>query len=152
MKKIVLLLPLLFFISNFAQLSPPLPSIPKANHEKLIDEFIRVSNYKETVINYSRVYFWSQQYNNGKRNYGNEEIDEILNKFDFETFKKTSLYNSFSLISESKLKSLIEFYKTNGGKIDDKNNIIIISASISSNLQNELNKEMEALLIEKKIK
>ncbi len=149
MKKIVLLLLLFFFVKLSAQQSPSAPAMPKANQEKLIDEFIIVSNYKEAVKNYSRVYLWSQQYKNGKRNYGNEEIDEILNNFDFERFKKTSLYNSFSLISKNKLKSLIEFYKINEGKIDDKNNILMISASISSNLQNELNKEMEKLLTEK---
>ncbi len=62
-------------------------------------------------MNYSRVYFWGEQYKNGRRNYGNEEIDEVLNKFDFEKFKKNSIYNSYSFISEQKLKNLIEFFK-----------------------------------------
>ena len=36
-----------------------------------------------------------------------------------------------------------------GGLIDDKNNLILITASISHNLQYQLNSEMEKLLKEK---
>ena len=64
-------------------------------------------------------------------------------------FKKNSIYISFSFISEQRLKNLIEFYKKNGGLIDDKNNLILITASISHNLQYQLNSEMEKLLKEK---
>ncbi len=152
MKKLSLLL-FIFFIFfsffSFAQESPPPVAMPKENQEKLIDELINVSDYKEALMNYSRVYFWGEQYKNGKRNYGNEEIDEVLKKFDFEKFKKNSIYNSFSFISEQRLKNLIEFYKKNGGLIDDKNNLILITASISHNLQYQLNSEMEKLLKEK---
>ena len=152
MKKLSLLL-FIFFIFfsffSFAQESPPPVAMPKEKKEKLIDELINVSDYKEALMNYSRVYFWGEQYKNGKRNYGNEEIDEVLKKFDFEKFKKNSIYNSFSFISEQRLKNLIEFYKKNGGLIDDKNNLILITASISHNLQYQLNSEMEKLLKEK---
>ena len=152
MKKLSLLL-FIFFIFfsffSFAQESPPPVAMPKENQEKLIDELINVSDYKEALMNYSRVYFWGEQYKNGERNYGNEEIDEVLKKFDFEKFKKNSIYNSFSFISEQRLKNLIEFYKKNGGLIDDKNNLILITASISHNLQYQLNSEMEKLLKEK---
>ena len=85
--------------------------MPKENQEKLIDELINVSNNKEALMNYSRVYFWGEQYKNGKRNYGNEKIDEVLKKNDFEKFKKNSIYNSFSFISEQRLKNLIAFYQ-----------------------------------------
>ena len=152
MKKLSLLLFIFFiffFFFSFAQESPPPVAMPKENQEKLIDELINVSDYKEALMNYSRVYFWGEQYKNGKRNYGNEEIDEVLKKFDFEKFKKNSIYNSFSFISEQRLKNLIEFYKKNGGLIDDKNNLILITASISHNLQYQLNSEMEKLLKEK---
>ena len=152
MKKLSLLL-FIFFIFfsffSFAQESPPPVAMPKENQEKLIDELINVSDYKEALMNYSRVYFWGEQYKNGKRTYGNEVIDEVLKKFDFEKFKKNSIYNSFSFISEQRLKNLIEFYKKNGGLIDDKNNLILITASISHNLQYQLNSEMEKLLKEK---
>ena len=149
MKKLSLLLFIFFIFFSFAQESPPPVAMPKENQEKLIDELINVSDYKEALMNYSRVYFWGEQYKNGKRNYGNEEIDEVLKKFDFEKFKKNSIYNSFSFISEQRLKNLIEFYKKNGGLIDDKNNLILITASISHNLQYQLNSEMEKLLKEK---
>lgn len=149
MKKITLLLFIFFSILSFAQESPPPVAMPKENQEKLIDELINVSNYKEALMNYSRVYFGGEQYKNGKRNYGNEEIDEILKKFDFEKFKKNSIYNRFSFISEQRLKNLIKFYQKNGGLIDDKNNLILITASISHHLQYQLNSEMEKLLKEK---
>lgn len=149
MKKSSFLFLCFFSILSFAQASPPSSAVPKENQEKLIDELINVSNYKEALMNYSRVYFWGEQYKNGRRNYGNEEIDEVLNKFDFEKFKKNSIYNSYSFISEQKLKNLIEFFKKNGGLVDDKNNLILISASISHNLQYQLNSEMEKLLKEK---
>src|SRR5690606_23950166 len=148
MKKSSFLFFIFFSILAFAQDSPPPVAIPKANQKKLIDELINVSNYKEAIINYSRVYFWGEQYKNGKRNYGNEQIDEVLKKFDFENFKKNSIYNSYSFIAEQKLKNLIEFYKKNGGLIDNKNNFILITASISHNLQYQLNSEMEKLLKE----
>ena len=149
MKKVTLLLIIFFSIFSFAQELPPPVAMPKGNQEKLIDELIKVSNYKEALINYSRVYFWGEQYKNGKRNYSNEEIDEVLKNFNFEKFKKGSIYNSFSFISEKKLMSLIEFYKNNDGRIDNKNNILFINASISHNLQYQLNSEMEKLLKEK---
>ena len=149
MKKVTLLLIIFFSIFSFAQELPPPVAMPKGNQEKLIDELIKVSNYKEALINYSRVYFWGEQYKNGKRNYGNEEIDEVLKNFDFEKFKESSIYSSFSFISEQKLKNLIDFYKNNEGLIDNKNNIILINASISHNLQYQLNSEMEKLLKEK---
>ncbi|SEG14851.1 hypothetical protein SAMN05421847_1542 [Halpernia humi] len=149
MKKLSLFLFIFFSLFSFAQESPPPVAMPKENQEKLIDELINVSNYKEALMNYARVYFWGEQYKNGKRNYGNKEIDEVLKKFDFEKFKKNSIYNSLSFVSEQKLKNLIEFYKKNGGLIDDKNNLILITASISHNLQYQLNSEMEKLLKEK---
>ena len=151
MKKLSFLLFIFFSIFSFAQKSPPAVAMPKENQEKLIDELIIVSNYKEALINYSRVYFWGEQYKNGKKNYGNEEIDEVLKNFDFEKFKKGSIYNSFSFISEQKLKNLIDFYKNNEGLIDNKNNVILITASISHNLQYQLNSEMEKLLKQKTI-
>lgn len=149
MKKLSIFLLIFFSTFSFAQESPPLIAKPKENQEKLINELIKVSNYKEALINYSRVYFWGEQYKNGKRNYGNEEIDEVLKNFDFEKFKESSIYNSFSFISEQKLKNLIDFYKNNEGLIDNKNDIILITASISHNLQYQLNSEMEKLLKEK---
>lgn len=149
MKKFFLLLFFAISLFSFAQESPPPIAKPKENQEKLINELIKVSNYKEALINYSRVYFWGEQYKNGKRNYGNEEIDEVLKNFDFEKFKESSIYSSFSFISEQKLKNLIDFYKNNEGLIDNKNNIILINASISHNLQYQLNSEMEKLLKEK---
>ncbi len=149
MKNSSLLFFLFFSFLSFAQESPPPSAMPKGSQEKLIDELINVSNYKEALMNYSRVYFWGEQYKNGKRNYGNELIDEVLDKFDFENFKKNTIYNSYSFVSEQKLKNLITFYKKNGGLIDDKNNFILITASISHNLQYQLNSEMEKLLKEK---
>ena len=149
MKKFPLFLLIFFSIFSFAQKSPPAVAMPKENQEKLIDELIIVSNYKEALINYSRVYFWGEQYKNGKKNYGNEEIDEVLKNFDFEKFKKSSIYNSFSFITEKKLKNLIEFYKNNEGKINNKNSILIMDSSIAHNLQYQLDSEMEKLLKEK---
>ena len=63
MKKLSLLL-FIFFIFfsffSFAQESPPPVAMPKENQEKLIDELINVSDYKEALMNYSRVYFWGE--------------------------------------------------------------------------------------------
>ncbi|MDQ0591895.1 hypothetical protein QFZ37_000264 [Chryseobacterium ginsenosidimutans] len=135
-----------FTISSIAfSQSPPAPSMPKANQEILIDELISVSNYKDALMNYSKVYLWGEQYKGGKRRYENEDINTVLGNFDFEAFKKSSIYNSFSFISERKLKNLIEFYKDNDGKIDTKNNTLFISASITHNLQYQLNAEIEKL-------
>lgn len=151
MKRLSILFLIFFSTFSFAQELPPPVAMPKGNQEKLIDELIKVINYKEALINYSKVYFWGEQYKNGKRNFGNEEINEILKNFDFEKFKKGSIYNSFSFISEQKLKNLIDFYKNNEGLIDNKNNVILITASISHNLQYQLNSEMEKLLKQKTI-
>lgn len=145
MKNLLLIIGILFSGLAFSQ-PPPTSAMPKANQEKLIDELIIVSNYEEALINYSRVYLFATQYKDGKRRYENKEMDEVLKNFDFEQFKKNSIYNSFSFIPEEKLKNLILFYKENKGKIDTKNNVIMITASISHNLQFQLNSEMDKLL------
>lgn len=147
MKKTILVFCCIISCLAFSQeTSPPPMAMPNDRQEKLIDELISVSHYKEALVNYSRVYFWGEQYNGGKRRYENKHIDQVLKNFDFEKFKKSSIYNSFSKIPEKKLKNLIEFYKNNGSEIDTQNDIILISASISHNLQYQLDSEMDKLL------
>jgi len=148
MKKVLLIFYCFTSILIFSQdtLPPPPMAIPNSQQEKLIDELISVSHYKEALINYSRVYFWGEQYKGGKRRYENTHIDQVLKNFDFERFKKGTIYNSFSFISEKKLKNLIEFYKDNEGKINAENDMILITASVSHNLQSQLNSEMNEIL------
>ena len=135
-----------FSLSFFSQLPPPVTAHPSISQEKLIDELLLKSNYEEALLNYSKIYFFGKQYKDGKRNYENKEIDAVLKNFDFQGFKKKSIYNSFSFISEMKLKALIEFYSENDGKVDAKNNILLLSASITNNLENQLNVAMEKIL------
>ncbi|ANF50400.1 hypothetical protein A0O34_07665 [Chryseobacterium glaciei] len=147
MKKTILVFCCIISGFIFSQeIAPPPVALPNSNQTKLIDELISISHYKEALINYSRTYLWGEQYKDGKRRYENKHIDEVLKNFEFEKFKKNSIYNSFSFVSEKKLKKLIEFYKDNEGQINTANDMILITASISHNLQYQLNSEIEKVL------
>ena len=131
---------------NFAQ-SPPLPAVPKGNQITLIGEFIKVSNYEESLKKFGTNYLYSKmfKYQNGKnvRVLTKEQAELIIRNFDFNLFKENSIYNAFSFVSEENLKSLIEFYKSLNGKIDQSGGLFINNNVIITNFTGYLNKEVE---------
>ena len=147
MKKLTILF-LLISIFNFAQ-SPPPPAMPKGGQIALIDEFVKVSNYEESLKKFGTNYMYSKmfRYENGKniRVLSKEKAEEIINNFDFNSFKNNSIYNAFSFVSEENLKILIEFYKTVNGKIDKSGGMFINNNVIMTNFTGYLNKEIEKI-------
>ena len=147
MKKIffILLVTLSFF--SFAQTSPPVVSIPKGNQIALIEEFIKVSNYEESLKKFGMNYMYSKmfKYQDSKnvRILTKEQAELILRDFDFKSFKENSIYNVFSFISEGNLKALTEFYKSLNGKIDKSGGLFINDNVIITNFTGYLNKEIE---------
>lgn len=130
----------------FSQNPPPM-SMPKSNQVALIEEFVKVSNYEESLKKFGMEYMYSKmfKYKNGEniRVLTKEQAEQILNQFDFKSFKEHSIYNAFSLVSEDNLKALIEFYKTFNGKIDKSRGLFINNNVIITNFTGYLNQEIE---------
>ncbi|MGA9213651.1 hypothetical protein [Kaistella sp.] len=143
------------FISIFllAQTPPPSVAIPKGNQEKLIDEFLEVSNYKKSLQEYSFTFLYSKMNKkiNGKyvKVLDKNDLNLIVENFDYEKFKKQTLYNSFSIISEDKLKEMILFYKKIGGNLTERNELFFISTAINNNLTSLINQAAEEIITKK---
>lgn len=136
---------LISFIA-FSQNPPPM-SLPKGNQTALIEEFIKVSNYEQSLKNFGMNYMYSKmfKYENGKntRVLTKEQAEQILNNFDFNSFKKHSIYNAFSFVSEENLKHLIELYKNLNGKINKSGDLFINSNVIITNFTGYLDQEIK---------
>lgn len=135
------------FIS-FAQNPPPM-SMPKGNQIALIEEFVKVSNYEESLKKFGMEYMYSKmfRYENGEniRVLTKEQAERILNNFDFKSFKESSIYNSFSFVTEQNLKTLLNIYKTLNGKIDKSSGLFINNNTIITNFTGYLNQEIEKI-------
>lgn len=135
------------FIS-FAQNPPPM-SMPKGNQIALIEEFVKVSNYEESLKKFGMEYMYSKmfRYENGEniRVLTKEQAERILNNFDFKSFKESSIYNSFSFVTEQNLKTLLNVYKTLNGKIDKSSSLFINNNTIITNFTGYLNQEIEKI-------
>ncbi|WP_435524669.1 hypothetical protein [Chryseobacterium indoltheticum] len=72
-----------------------------------------------------------------------EQAEQILNNFDFNSFKKHSIYNAFSFVSEENLKHLIELYKNLNGQINKSGDLFINSNVIITNFTAYLDQEIK---------
>jgi len=68
-----------------------------------------------------------------------------LKKFDFDSFKKSSIYNAFAFVSEDNLKKLIDFFSSVDGKVDPFGELFISSNIVTGNFTGYLNKEIEKI-------
>ncbi|WP_312286600.1 hypothetical protein [Chryseobacterium gleum] len=139
---------LLFVMSSLfnAQALPPPPAMANSSQQKLIDEFIEVSHYKESLINYAKDYLELKMFDYNvdppKELITKEQARSIINGFNFDEFK-ISLYSSFSFIPEKKLKELIQFYKGIGGKLSKDNSVFLITPTIDLNIKNQMDYAIE---------
>lgn len=147
MKKIFFILLIIFSFFSYAQAPPPAVSMPKGNQIALIEEFIKVSNYEESLKKFGMNYMYSKmfKYQDSKnvRILTKEQAELILRDFDFKSFKENSIYNAFSFVSEENLKALTQFYKSLNGKIDKSGGLFINNNVIITNFTGYLNKEIE---------
>lgn len=152
MKKLLLVLGILFCGFAFSQ-SPPPVALPNGNQEKLIDEFLVVSNYKKSIDEYSFTFLFSKMNKkiNGKSVsvLDKKDLENIVHSFDYERFKKNSIYNSFSQISETTLKAMISFYKSINGNLTNRNDVFFINQVINNNLTSQLNQMAEEVIKKK---
>lgn len=136
----------------FSQNPPPM-SMPEDNQIALIEEFVKVSNYEESLKKFGMNYMYSKmfKYKNGEniRVLTKEQAEEILNKFDFKSFKEHSIYNVFSLVSEKNLNALLSVYKTLNGKIDRSGGLFISDNVIIQNFTGYLNSEIDKVTTNK---
>lgn len=139
---------LLFVISSLfnAQALPPPPAMANSSQQKLIDEFIEVSYYKEALINYAKDYLELKMFDYSvdppKELITKEQARSIINRFNFDEFK-ISLYSSFSFIPEKNLKELIQFHKGIGGKLSKDNSVFLITPTIDLNIKNQMDYAIE---------
>ena len=152
MKKLILIFGIIFYGFAFSQ-PPPAVAMPIGNQEKLIDEFLLVSNYKKSIEEYSFTFLYSKMSKkiNGKSVsvLDKNDLDNIVKNFDYERFKKNSIYNSFSQISENNLKSMISFYKSIDGNLTKRNDTFFINQVINNNLTSQLNQMAEEVIKKK---
>ncbi|ROI02170.1 hypothetical protein EGI16_14935 [Chryseobacterium sp. G0240] len=138
----------LIIFSSFsgAQELPPPPAMANSSQQKLIDEFIEVSHYKEALINYAKDYLKLKMFDYSvdppKKLLTKEQAISVINSFNFDDFK-ISLYSSFSFISEKNLKELIEFHKGIGGALSRNNSVFLITPTIDLNIKNQLDYAIE---------
>ena len=152
MKKLLLIFGILFYGFAFSQ-SPPPVAMPNGNQEKLIDELLIVSNYKKSIEEYSFTFLYSKMRKtiNGKSVsvLDKNDLDNIVKNFDYERFKKYSVYNAFSQISETNLKAMIGFYKSIDGNLTKRNEVFFINQVINHNLTSQLNQMVEEVIKKK---
>ena len=152
MKKLLLIFGILFCGFAFSQ-PPPAVAMPNTNQEKLIDEFLVVSNYKQSIEEYSFTFLYSKMRKtiNGKSVsvLDKKDLENIVQNFDFERFKKNSVYNAFSQVPENNLKAMIDFYKSINGNLNNRNDIFFINQVINNNLTSQLNQMAEEIIKKK---
>ncbi|CAM2918718.1 hypothetical protein DRF59_02985 [Chryseobacterium flavum] len=146
MKSIFLLLFVVFSSLANAQTLPPPPAMANLSQQKLIDEFIEVSHYKEALINYATDYLELKRFDYSadppKELLTKEQIQSIINNFNFDNFK-ISIHSSFSFISEKNLKELIQFHKSIGGVLSKRNTTFLITPDIDLNIKNQMDYAIE---------
>lgn len=146
MKSIFLLLFVVFSSLANAQTLPPPPAMANSSQQKLIDEFIEVSHYKEALINYAADYLELKRFDYSadppKELLTKEQIQSIINNFNFDNFK-ISIHSSFSFISEKNLKELIQFHKSIGGVLSKRNTTFLITPDIDLNIKNQMDYAIE---------
>jgi len=128
--------------------TPPPPAVAKTEQQKLIREFLEVSDYKEAVLHYAQFYLEMKMYSYKggikKQNFTEKQASKILKDFDFKDFE-FSIISSLSFISVEKLEDLIIFYKKIGGSLSSDHSLLIFSPSLRLNLENQLSFAIEEL-------
>lgn len=146
MKHFLLLLSIVFSSLAGAQTLLPPPAAANLAQKSLIDEFIKVSHYEEALMNYVKGYIELKMFDYNvdppKELLTKEQARSIIRNFDFDGFK-TSLYSSFSFISEEHLKELIQFHKNIGGKLSQNNSILLMNPTIDLNIKNQIDYAIE---------
>lgn len=147
MKHIFLLLFGIFSALAGAQELPP-PAMANSSQQKLIDEFIEVSHYKEALINYAKEYIELRMFDYDvtppKELLTKEQARSIISNFDFNKLR-ISLYSSFSFIPEENLKKLIAFHKSIGGTLSKNNSVLLMTDTINFNIRNQIDYAIENL-------
>lgn len=146
MKKFALFCSFIVSAFCFSQATPK--TLASTTKKKIIDEYIVVSNYENSLKLYIANYLESikTDYNvtPAKEIISQTQIDKIVKEFDFNKYK-FSIYNSFSVISEENLKKLVTFYKSLNGDLAENNTMFLIDSLIDLNLKNKINYEIETL-------
>ncbi|MBO9692913.1 hypothetical protein [Chryseobacterium sp.] len=146
MKSVFILFFAVFSSLGNAQATPPPPAMSNSSQQKLIDEFIEVSHYKEALINYAKDYLELKMFDYSvspsKELLSREQVKSIIKHFNFDEFK-ISLYSSFSFISEKNLKDLIQFHKGIGGTLSKDNSAFLITPTIDLNIKNQMDYAIE---------
>jgi len=141
MKNIFCLIIVCYSVIISAQSTPPPPAIAKPEQQKLINEFLEISDYKEALLNYAKFYLELKMYNYETEirtsNFTEKQANEILKQFDFESFK-FSVQASLSLISVDKLKELVLFYKKIGGNLSKNHSVFLFTPTLRLNLENQM--------------
>lgn len=145
MKHILLLFSLVSFSLTKAQVPPP-PATANVAQQKLINEFMEVSHYKEALINYAKEYIELKMFDYSidppKELITKEQARFIINNFDFEGFR-FSLQSALSFIPEENLKQLIKFHKSLNGNLSINNSILLMSPVIDLNIKNQIDYAIE---------
>ena len=148
MKGYAYLLSLFISVITYAQAPPP-AALPNDKQVVLIEKFVEVSHYEKSLKQFGMNYMHSKmfRYANGEhcRVLSKAQAEEILKKFDFDSFKKSSIYNAFAFVSEDNLKKLIDFFSSVDGKVDPFGELFISSNIVTGNFTGYLNKEIEKI-------
>lgn len=146
MKYIFLLLFVAVSSWTEAQTTLPPPATANSSQQRLIDEFIEVSHYKEALINYAAEYLELKMFDYStsppKELLTKKQAQTIIRNFDFDGFK-ISLYSSLSSIPEENLKKLIALYKNIGGKLSRNNSVLLMTDAINFNIRNNVDYAIE---------
>lgn len=146
MKPILLLFSVILFSLAGAQTLPPPPAAANLAQKKLINEFIEVSHYKESLTNYAKDYLSRKRFDYSvdppKELFTKEQARSIIDNFDFEQLR-FSLQSALSFIPEENLIELIKFYKNLDGKLSVDNTILLMSPGIDLNIKNQMSYAIE---------
>ena len=137
MKKLLILFMLIFPLIGYSQnqqkLPPPPPpaSMPSEDLIPLIDELIKTSELEKAFKDYcyTKILFKGSQ-----QNWTEEMIAQKNSQVDFENFKRTTIYNSYSFFTKEELEETIKLMKDLNKNRKLKSPYFISNSSISNNM------------------
>lgn len=126
---------LMIGFSVFGQ-EPKLPPVSIQRDEAkiaLMDEFIIISNYENSIREYVKDYLWLHSEELKITASQKEQVKKI---FDYKVFASYITYSSLNTVENDKISKLIDFYKSIDGGLD-KEQSIFLTSYYYSNLLNE---------------
>lgn len=131
----MLLFTTVFQLLSFSQGPPPPADMASEENQKLIDEIVEITKFKEKYLELCTRFIEEAAMEKG---WSIAEVEKRKKKIDVDQFIRNNFYNSMASLSSDELKEIIVFLK----KLNKKNpNIpfLLTNHLIENNIVNDIN-------------